>query len=197
MRLFTALEIQPEDRKRIYSWADSNLPLPSFGEIAQTNYHITLAFFGEIKRQNTEALLEQLTYANEKSAMSCLSLRLDQVAFWPKTGIIWIGPSAWPNSLDKLSASHASAGTRFGAKRSNRAYQPHVSLARGAQEMRPPLHEPEIDISIRHITLYESQFGSAGKVEYHAIERWSLSEHIHPWGGRSLKNQRIQKRPGN
>ena len=193
MRLFTALEIQPEDRKRIYSWADSNLPLP-FGQIAQTNYHITLAFFGEIKQQNTEALIEQLAYSNEKSSISPLSLRLDQVAFWPKTGIIWIGPSAWPNSLNKLAASHASAGTRYGAKKSNRAYQPHISLARGAQEMRPPLHEPEIDISIRHITLYESQFSSSGKVEYHAVERWPLSEHIDHWGERSLKNQRIQQK---
>ena len=197
MRLFTALEIQPEDRKRIYSWADRNLPLPSFGQVAQTNYHITLAFFGEIKHQNTEALVEQLTSANERLSTPSLSLRLDHVAFWPKTGIIWIGPSSWPNALNKLATSHASAGTRYGAKKSNQAYQPHVSLARGAQEMRPPLHEPEIEISIRHIALYESQSGSTGKVEYHAIERWSLSEHIKQWGERSLKNQKRQQKPGN
>jgi 2'-5' RNA ligase len=173
MRLFTALDIKPEDRKRIFSWADSYLLLPA-GKIAQTNYHITLAFFGDIQQQNIEPLVNQLTTLNERSSLRPFLIRLDQVAFWPKTGIIWIGPSAWPQDLSRLSASHASAGTRYGARKSNRAYQPHISLTRGAQEMSPPLLAPAIELQISDVALYESQQNSYGKVEYHPVERWHL-----------------------
>ncbi len=173
MRLFTALEIRPEDRKQIFSWADSYLFLPS-GKIAQTNYHITLAFFGTIQHQNIESLVDHLTAINERSPLPAFSMSLDQVAFWPKTGIIWIGPKSWPAELTSLSKSHATAGARYGARKSNRSYQPHISLTRGAQDMRPPLQNPAIDLQLSNVTLYESQQSSRGKVEYHTIQHWPL-----------------------
>lgn len=173
MRLFTALEIKPEDRERIFRWADSYLLLPS-GQIAQTNYHITLAFFGDIKHQNTEPLIEHLVSVNERFPLPTVKLTLDQVAFWPKTGIIWIGPSAWPKELTHLSASHANAGSRYGARKSNRPYQPHISLTRGAQYMNAPLQNPEIELEISNVSLFESRQNSHAKVEYHSLERWSL-----------------------
>lgn len=173
MRLFTALEIRPEDRKQIFSWVDSYLLLPS-EQVAQTNYHITLAFFGNMQDQNIEPLIDHLTSINERSPLSAFRMSLDQVAFWPKTGIIWIGPRSWPKALSRLAASHASAGTRYGAKKSNRPYQPHVSLTRGAQEMQPPLQDPAIDLQLSNVTLYESQQSSRSKIEYHPIERWTI-----------------------
>ena len=173
MRLFTALEIRPEDRKQIFSWADSYLLLPS-GKVAQTNYHITLAFFGNIQQQSIESLVDHLADINERSTLSAFSMNLDQVAFWPKTGIIWIGPTSWPKELTSLSASHASAGARYGARKSNRPYQPHISLTRGALEMSSPLKSPLIKLQLSNVTLYASQQNSRGNVEYHSIERWPL-----------------------
>ena len=173
MRLFTALEIASSDRQRIFNWVDRYLTLPT-KQVAQTNYHITIAFFGDIKNENVEALVGKLNQLNEHAALNTFTLRLDQVAFWPKTGIIWIGPQTWPDALTKLAASHSSTGTLYGAKKSHRTYQPHISLARGASEMSAPLLQPEIDISVTHVTLYESQRTGGGRVEYHSLERWPL-----------------------
>lgn len=177
MRLFTALEINTADRQAIYNWADRYLMLPA-KQVAHTNYHVTLAFFGEIKNESIESLAEQLDLLHANTPINSFTLRLDQVAFWPKTGIIWIGPRNWPQTLTKLAASHASIGSRYGAKKSHRQYQPHISLTRGADSLSPPLLEPEIDIAITHVTLYESQRNASGKIDYQSVERWPLQNHI-------------------
>ena len=101
-------------------------------------------------------------------------MHLDQIQFWPKTGIVWIGPSTWPKQLDRLANSHRNAAASIGAKKARNSFQPHVSLTRGVETFLNPPEPPHIELNIKNVVLYESFNTEAPSMAYRAVERWPL-----------------------
>jgi len=179
MRLFTALELDTESKQRIYNWKDQHLSYLA-KEIPSPNYHITLRFFGEVATTKLEQLDSELSTLHESLMVSPFTLTLDQIAFWPRVGIIWIGPKQWPNALSKLANAHIQLGCRLGVKRPKQEYQPHISLYRKVEHFLSPPDPPMLDLRIQSVALYESQLGgsinnaTSAQPYYQVVNRWTL-----------------------
>ena len=102
------------------------------------------------------------------------ALELNQVGYWPRTGICWLGPRQWPVAMDKLAARLGAIGAAQGGMRTRRRYTPHITLYRGCESPPPaPLEEPAFSLTFDHFHLYASHREANG-VAYRELESWDL-----------------------
>ena len=66
------------------------------------NLHITLAFLGEISNHRVERLCHSVDQYLQHRSLPGDALNLDQVGYWPKPRILWLGPAHWPDTLTHL-----------------------------------------------------------------------------------------------
>ena len=171
MRLFFALAPGASSAAALGAWRDRqvhaegrSVPLP--------NLHITLAFLGEISQNRLESLCNAVDTLAPGDGP--LHLHLDQLGYWPKPGICWIGPSQWPERLETLARRLDEIGVAQGGKRSRGRYQPHITLLRGCQTPPPaPIEAPTFDLEFDHFSLFESRQGRRG-VSYAETASWPL-----------------------
>jgi 2'-5' RNA ligase len=172
MRLFTALSLDNTQKREIYEWRESQLPglAPC---IPPDNYHVTLAFYGEIKSGQIESLVDRLDESFLKKKPQSIELDLQEVSYWPTKKMLWVRPTSWPKTLDQMAKKHIQVGTQFGAKLSKRDYLPHITIARNLDSA--PTKLPEIDLTLRvsKVTLFESIRGN-GRMHYHSLIDWQL-----------------------
>jgi 2'-5' RNA ligase len=178
MRLFFALEPLPEIALQIADWRDRQLAVAG-KPVPAANFHITLAFLGDLKPQAVEQLCSHVDDYLERSQASRGELELNQVGYWPKPGIYWLGPERWPESLNRLVLKLQSLGTAVGAKRSRGKFQPHITLFRRCEAPPPaPVEAPKFHLPLAEFTLFESKSGKQG-VSYHPLEHWLLPRASH------------------
>ena len=170
MRLFFGLAAPPEAAVAIADWRDRRFPA-SGRPVSTANLHITLAFLGEV----SERRLERLCSAVDALAPDGpLALELNQVGYWPRTAICWLGPRQWPVAMDKLAARLGAIGAAQGGMRTRRRYTPHITLYRGCESPPPaPLEEPAFSLAFDHFHLYASHREANG-VAYRELESWDL-----------------------
>ncbi len=171
MRAFFALKPAAERCLAIERWRQLNWPLLP-GPVPVANFHITLAFLGEIDSRR----LERLTGRARELRLPGFELELDCLGYWPKPGILWLGPRRWPDSLASLAGALAAAGAAARLKMDRRRYRPHLTLARRLR--RPPpaaLEPPRLRCDFDSFALYESGGGPRGVV-YREVARWPLAE---------------------
>jgi 2'-5' RNA ligase len=174
VRVFFALEFDPDMVMRLADWRDrqfsgSGRPVPP------ANLHITLAFIGEIQARSLDALCSDVDDWCARAAPRGGSLRLDQTGYWHRPGIYWLGPSHWPDSLQRLADGLRSISARAGGKRERKRFQPHVTLFRGCQVAPPaPAVPPRIDFTYSAFCLFESRKGRQG-VSYQPVHHWDLA----------------------
>lgn len=174
MRLFFGLELQETTTLKISDWRDRQFsgagrPVPP------ANFHVTLAFIGQLSAHRLERLLQAVDHMLTTSPLSGGALTLDQTGYWHKPGIYWLGPEAWPAQLDSLALRLGGLSSSFGAKRDKRPYRPHITLFRGCADAPPiPSQAPSIELTYRDFTLFESRQGRHG-VSYHPLQCWELA----------------------
>lgn len=169
MRAFFALEIDEALANRIDRWRANSLP-PFASAVPWHNFHLTLAFLGEISRGQRDELCKLAAGAG----VPPFELRLDSMGYWPRREISYLAPRAWPAGLDDLAGQLRRISNRLGLKSDRRQYRPHVTLSRRcAAEPPPPLVPPDFEISAGAFHLYESRRVKAG-VRYEVIARWKL-----------------------
>jgi 2'-5' RNA ligase len=177
MRLFFALEPPTELAIKISDWRDQHLrqigrPVPA------ANFHITLAFLGELGEQQLERLCQETDELLQRREFSGASLVLNQLGYWHKPGICWLGPENWPSSLTKLARGLEERGTALGCKRKRSQYQAHLTLSRGCQTPPPaPATVPEFLWDYQRFCLMESHQGRQG-VSYQPIAEWTLTTDV-------------------
>ncbi|MEM1111328.1 MAG: RNA 2',3'-cyclic phosphodiesterase [Pseudomonadota bacterium] len=173
MRLFFGLDIDPALARELDTWrlaqGITGTPVP------QANFHVTLAFLGEFSDAKTGHLEEATDAWVSDTQPPCGSLRLDEVGYWPKPGLFWLGPSTWADALTGLAQGLGSLGVRFGAARERKPYRPHITLARQCQQAPPaPLVLPGWQVDYASFTLFESRQGRAS-IRYHPRCSWALA----------------------
>ncbi len=174
MRLFFGLEPDEETALAIAAWRDRELP-HSGRSVPIANLHITLAFLGEVSHHRLERLTAATDELAQAGATPSFGLVLDQLGYWAKPRICWLGPGAWPDQLNQLASSLAGLGAAQGGKRSRGQFQPHLTLARGCEIPPPaPLNPPHFELQFSHFSLFESRQGKSG-VSYHPVASWELS----------------------
>ncbi len=128
---FLALPMKEETEERLSSWRDELNQRFSFKTwVHPKDYHITLAFLGNIS-------LDQITRINEKVNHVCkqhhpFSLELNGIGIFGKNDsprIFWAGVKKEP-SLFLLQREIKKACTSIGFTLEDREYHPHITLAR-------------------------------------------------------------------
>lgn len=176
MRLFFALDLDSDTRLAIDNWRQRQLhcdgrPVPA------ANFHVTLAFIGEVGNSALEALCQQVDEHLASTSAQNFTLALDQVGYWPRPGIFWLGSSAVPDAAKQLAKSLRGIASAAGGKRDKKPWQPHVTLYRRCNSAPPaPPSVPILAVPGKHVTLFESLNGRQG-VSYHPVADWTLTGH--------------------
>lgn len=173
MRVFFGLDLDAGTTLQIADWRDRQ-----FAHIGRPvppgNFHITLAFVGEVREAKLERLCLSVDEWLGRSNMHGASFKLDRIGYWPRPGIYWLGPQSWPQALSQLARKLGGLATGVGGKRDRNAFTPHVTLFRRCSETPPaPAVVPCIAQTYQHFALFESHQGRQG-VSYHPLQYWDL-----------------------
>jgi 2'-5' RNA ligase len=129
MRLFIALDIDDEIRQRIERFLEGVSGFaPEARWVRLESLHITLKFIGERPSETVSSLLEPLN----KVSVPPFSLTFSGTGFFPtpkSPRVFWIGIQAAPD-LQTLAAAIDDATALLGIPKEDRAFSPHLTLAR-------------------------------------------------------------------
>lgn len=169
MRLFLGLDLSVHTKMAIDQWRTNNYALLGPG-VPTANFHITLAFLGECKPTQLDSLVDDINFVE----VPRFELHLDDVGYWRKNGILWMGSTQVPAELLKLSKSCRAAARRLHQDRSGQKFHPHVTLwRRQSLAPPPPVIMPDVRVHFDEFCLFESVIHK-GRVEYRVVERWGL-----------------------
>jgi 2'-5' RNA ligase len=183
MRLFIALDIDEEIRQRIGRFLDS---ISGFSAEARwvrlESMHITLKFIGEKAGEILSSLQEKL----QDVKVPPFQLTFAGTGFFPtpkSARVFWIGIQA-DSQLQSLAAAIEEATAQLGIPKEDRAFSPHLTLARKTggsgsprkqkddrpnrafqrlQEKLATMPSPEFGtMTAREFFLYQSQLSRSG-----------------------------------
>lgn len=176
MRVFFGIEPDPNRRQAIADWRD-RYGVADGRPVPPANFHITLAFIGEVSTRQLETLCDAVDARQDGEAFAAGSIELDLVGFWPGPDIYWIGASQPPPPLGNLARNLQHIGGPVGARLKRRAFTPHVTLYRNCSAPPPaPVVAPAIRMDYDHLILFESQPGRK-HVRYQSVAQWPLRHH--------------------
>ncbi|MEU1626823.1 RNA 2',3'-cyclic phosphodiesterase [Streptomyces sp. NPDC020096] len=186
MRLFVALWPSPEALSDL-SRAEHKLhAAPGADRLrwaGDTGHHLTLVFLGEVPEETIPDLIARLERAARRHKPMCLRL-VGGGRFGDRT--LWVGVEGDTAPLGRLADSVAAGARRTGIAVEDRAFRPHLTLARARPHRHTalrPYTELLADFTSRewtadHIDLVEShppEPGTPGaQPRYETLRRWPL-----------------------
>jgi RNA 2',3'-cyclic 3'-phosphodiesterase len=194
MRLFIALDIDEAIRERIVGFAEGIQALASDARwVKPESLHVTLKFIGE----QPEEVLAPIENALNRVDGNATEINFHGYGFFPSTKsarVFWIGMDA-DSQLAALASTIDEKMATLGIAKENRAFSPHLTLARGSggsgsprwhkgdgtnrtfqrlQEKLANLSAPEFGtMTAREFFLYRSQLSPKGS-QYTKLARFSL-----------------------
>lgn len=183
MRLFLALELPHEPRLELAALSRRLAPgCPDWRWLATESIHLTLRFLGEVDPERDRAARE--AWRRAAATARPLRLRLVGLGAFPgprRPSVLWVGieeetPAA--DGLQLLAQALELAAREQGFAPEDRAFRPHLTLARAArrgQAVAPAAveFEGERSFEMRELVLFQSQLGPRG-ARYTALERYAL-----------------------
>jgi 2'-5' RNA ligase len=187
MRLFVALDIDADIRRRITEFRNQVQPLaPDVRWVGPETFHITLQFLGETKRLDEI----QNTLQSVRAAPIALSFR--NAGFFPSPKsprVFWVGIEADEN-LQGLVTSIGQALQPLGFQRDAGPFKPHLTLARAGSGR--PRHAPG-ERSAPALRLVRAKLETLGPLEFgtmSAHEFYLYESKLSPAGARYTKLSR-------
>jgi 2'-5' RNA ligase len=194
MRLFIALDIDDEIRERIGRFLEGVSGFsPEAHWVRLESMHITLKFIGEKPAQSVSSLQEKL----QDVKLPPFPLTFAGTGFFPtpkSARVFWIGIQA-DSQLQSLAAAVDEVTAQLGIPKENRAFSPHLTLARKSggsgsprkqkddrpnrafqrlQEKLATMPSPEFGtMTAREFFLYQSQLSRNGS-RYTKLHRFKL-----------------------
>ena len=193
MRIFVALDIKEEIRKRLRHFVEEMHGFaPDARWVSPESLHVTLKFIGE----KTDVIVKQIEEVLGSIEAEPFQVRFYGVGFFPTVKaarVFWAGIKAEP-SLEQLAKSIESKLAGVGIAKEERAFSPHLTLARSGSgapnwgkgdqvnrrfsRLQEKLNEqPEPDfgtMTARDFFLYRSQLSPKGS-QYTKIARFGLN----------------------
>ena len=164
MRLFVALEIPTAVRESLAALLDSLRALSSGSRwVRPGNLHVTLKFIGQWQPDRLEALRNALATVQLDQPVT---LDFHGLGFFPnekRPRVFWAGIEASPN-LITLASEIDRATEKLGIPREQRAFSPHLTLAR----FEPPGLPEKLRGAIQENVARE--FGALHSSEFRLIE---------------------------
>jgi RNA 2',3'-cyclic 3'-phosphodiesterase len=197
MRIFVGIDLDSQVQTQIERFLEGIQGLaPDARWMRPESLHITLKFIGE----QTPAQVEAIASTLRRVKASAFDLHVSGYGFFPTAKaprVFWIGISPVPE-LAALAATIDDATSEAGVPREERAYNPHLTLARGGagrrsgspkwgngdtantifgmlQKRLAALKEPSFGtMTAGKFILYQSQLSPAGS-KYTRLETFPLS----------------------
>jgi len=136
VRLFVALDLPDEVQSAVEEQVAGARALGApLRWVVPQQWHITLAFYGEVDERKVDDLTERLARAARRRQPFPVSIG-DPGRFGSarRARVVWLGLDEGVSQLDSLAASARAAGRRVGLRRDDLEadfrYRPHVTLAR-------------------------------------------------------------------
>jgi len=165
-RVFFALWPDDATRSAISRATRSAVQESGGRPIAKERLHLTVAFLGELTAAGLDA-----ARAVPPISVGAFELTLGALGVWPESKVLWLAPLDPPEALMELEARLWGRLGERGFRAADRAYRPHVTLARRA---RPPDARVEpVRWAVSELALVES-FPAGRRAHYEVLERWPL-----------------------
>jgi 2'-5' RNA ligase len=171
MRLFAAID-PPAAAVAHLEAAVSQVPQRGLRWMPTEQWHITLAFYGEVDRDTADDLRLRLARAAERT--SPLTLRLASVGCFPRhpvaARVLWAGVDGDVDDLRRLADRCRAAGKRSGAAVDDRRFRGHLTLARTSRQ--------PVDVTSR-VTALSAYGGPPWQAESVRLVQSTLGAHTH------------------
>lgn len=135
MRLFAAVDLPADQATALATAVDFSDARLRW--VPQHQWHLTLAFYGEVDGPAVVELSKRLARAATRTP--ALSLRLAGAGTFPRrprrANALWVGVAGDVDILARLAERCVAAGRRCGLTMEDRAFRPHLTVARAR---RPP-----------------------------------------------------------
>lgn len=137
--------------------------------VAAHNLHLTLVFLGSV----TNVVRQCLEQAVADIHSEPFTLVLDQVGYWRKPQVLWLGSSELPAPLVLLVRALSAKATDCGLTPDTRPYRPHLTVARKVRS--DPGNFPLTPLlwPVERFALVESLSQPEG-VFYRPVRAWDL-----------------------
>src|SRR5581483_783562 len=177
--IFIALDIPADIRKRMSEYMERARSFaPDARWVRVEGLHVTLNFVGEA----SDALVQQIKSALAAIKATPFEVKFESVGFFPNpkaARVFWIGVDGG-EPLTQLAAAVDAALEKLGIEREEKAYHPHLTLARASshplRELQPLLNgrSPQFGtMTAREFFLYQSQLQRGGS-KYTKLEPFRL-----------------------
>jgi len=181
MRIFIALDIPDEIRARMMEYVErARLLLPEARWARPEGLHVTLKFVGEV----SDARVPEMASALSVVKATPFAVSFQDVGFFPNPKsprVFWIGVQGG-KALPQLAAMVDAALGKLGFKLEDKAYHPHLTLARagaaGSLKQLQPILNPEAQpqfgtMTAQEFWMYRSESQHGGS-RYAKLERFGL-----------------------
>jgi 2'-5' RNA ligase len=183
-RLFIAVPIAPEIKQGISEFSEQWKPKTSFQKwVHPDDLHITLKFIGSTDDSKIEEIVRRVREVSQSCADFALAVK--GIGTFGRPGapqILWAGVGGATDRLKSLQTAIESEMIPLGYAAENRAYSPHVTIARkyaGSVKFDRAMLESmterflEMEWNVKHIAVYKTHMNRAPM--YEEIARESLS----------------------
>ena len=167
MRLFFALWPDEAAARALEVLALALADVAGGKPVPREKIHLTLAFLGEVPGDRVESA----SAAGAQARGAAFPFRLDEVGSFRRAGVAWAGCRRAPAGLVSLRSDLAASLAARGFTLEERAFAPHITLARRIRKPVPPAPAEAIAWRVRELTLVRSETGTG---RYAVMERWPL-----------------------
>lgn len=175
MRYFLGFDLTAKNKLAIDAWRNKSLPAFDTSVPVQ-NFHITALFLGQMQPNQLDCLTRELDSLNHPT----FSFQLNQMGYWSKPKILWLGCTEIPKLAISLYDKLCDLSKQAGLTIPSREYCPHVTLVRKVTHNPPSaLLSPDFEVQIQQLHLFESVSGKSG-VQYPIRQSWELQRTINP-----------------
>ncbi|QFU21375.1 RNA 2',3'-cyclic phosphodiesterase [Shewanella eurypsychrophilus] len=189
-RLFLGISTHQEQSKQLVFIQNKLKRVEPIGvgkPVKSSNFHMTLAFLGQVNEESFTFLINALDNIHNTSGWPKFQVKLNSLILWRKPQVLCLAASAEMKCDPQLlltvehcqQISYSLASLSFPGKRAvtKPDFTPHITLFRKAkkdpQQAFQKIESPSIFLRPDQLHLYQSINGVDG-VEYHILRSWPM-----------------------
>jgi RNA 2',3'-cyclic 3'-phosphodiesterase len=169
VRLFFAVFPGNETRQRIAAVAHALERVQSPSIVPHENYHMTLAFVGEVPVSQVATLLE----IGAAQRVCGFTIRFDAYEYWPKAGVVVAAARDYPVALERLWRQLHADLAQHNLATNPLPLRPHVTIARKVSQAPVLQAMSAFDWTMQAFSLMHSDTAAAYPV-YTVVDTWPL-----------------------
>ena len=193
MRIFIGIDLDVEVRARIERFLEGVQGFaPEARWVRPESLHITLKFIGEQPAERVEAITARL----QRVDCSAFEIRSAGYGFFPTAKaprVFWIGINGG-SQLAELAGAIDAATAELGIPREDRAYSPHLTLARGGGKSGSPKWR-EGDGPNATFAVLEKRLAAMGELDFGTMMAREFILYQSQLSPRGSKYTRLQRFP--